>query len=109
MDALRIVANVSVNDIVEERDALRAELAEAPHEAQSARFAMQSLQEQHERSTAELSARAASATQGVLHLQEEGLRRDFLDSRSPSLEVSSQAAAFVKKTRPLLAALRELV
>ena len=29
MDALRIVANVSVNDIVEERDALRAELAEA--------------------------------------------------------------------------------
>ena len=29
MDALRMVANVSVNDIVEERDALRAELAEA--------------------------------------------------------------------------------
>ena len=50
---------------------LRAELAEATHEAASARTTAVAQAEEHQRVSADLAARAASATQGVLRLQEE--------------------------------------
>ena len=50
---------------------LRAELAEATHEAQLARSQVQASQAEQQRMSAELSSRAASATQGVLKLQDE--------------------------------------
>ena len=50
---------------------LRAELAEATHEAQLARAAAQASAAEQQRVSSELSSRAASATQGVLRLQDE--------------------------------------
>ena len=50
---------------------LRAELAEATHEAAAARNASAQQAEDHGRANAELAARATHATQGVLKLQHE--------------------------------------
>lgn len=71
--------------------ALRAELAEVTHEAHAARQAAQTIQEEHERRSAELTSRAASATQGVLQLQAEV--KASLEERAKLLQDLAEAKA----------------
>ena len=81
---------------------LRAELAAATQEAQAARLAASAAQEEHQRSSTDLSVRATTATETVLRLQEEvraslderrGLMQQIAESRAEADSLRSAAAA----------------
>ena len=85
---------------------LRAELSEATNEAHAARLAAQAAQEEQQRVTSELSARAASATQGVLKLQEEvrssTLARGVSHTRATASATPRHVTTVASRRRPTL-------